>query len=54
MPWLLKGLLLALKTKRGRELLFAGALGALEIAQSEKARRVYARARKVASGLRPR
>jgi hypothetical protein len=43
MPWLVKGLLLALKSKRGRELLFAGALGAYELARSERARKVYAK-----------
>jgi hypothetical protein len=44
MPWLAKALLLALKTKRGRELLFAGAVGTIEIARSDRARRLYAEA----------
>ena len=54
MPWLAKALLFALKTKRGRELLFAAALGAVEIAQSEPARTLYAKARKAADDPRPR
>jgi hypothetical protein len=53
-PWLVKALLLALKTKRGRELLFAGAAGALELARSERARTLYARAREAAADPRPR
>ena len=48
MPWLVKALLIALKTKRGRALLMAGSSGAVEIARSERARRLYARARDVA------
>jgi hypothetical protein len=54
MPWVAKALLLALKTKRGRELLFAGAVAAVELAQSERARELYARAREVATDPRPR
>jgi hypothetical protein len=54
MPWLAKALLLALKTKRGRELLFAGGTGAIEIARSKRARELYARAREVATDPRPR
>jgi hypothetical protein len=52
MPWLAKALLLALKTRRGRELLLAGGLGAVEMARSERARELYARARGVAAELR--
>ena len=44
MPWLAKALLLALKTKRGRELLLTGAVGAIELARSDRARRLYAEA----------
>ena len=44
MPWLAKALLLALRTKRGRELLLAGGLGAIEVARSERARELYATA----------
>jgi len=54
MPWLARALLLALKTKRGRELLFAGAIAAVELAQSERARELYAKAREVATDPRPR
>jgi hypothetical protein len=54
MPWLAKALLLALKTKRGRELLLAGGMGALEIARSAQARELYARAREAATDPRPR
>ncbi|HZT84021.1 MAG TPA: hypothetical protein VE984_01190 [Gaiellaceae bacterium] len=44
MPWLAKALLLALKTKSGRQLLLAGGIGALDIARSERARALYAKA----------
>jgi hypothetical protein len=54
MPWLAKALLLALKTRRGRELLFACGLGAVEIARSERARKLYGRALEVAADIRPR
>jgi NADPH:quinone reductase-like Zn-dependent oxidoreductase len=54
MLWLAKVLFVALKTKRGRELLLAGGTGAVEIARSERARRMYARAWGVASDPRPR
>lgn len=54
MPWLVKALLLALKSKRGRELLLAGGMGAVELARSERAREAYARAREIATDPRPR
>lgn len=54
MPWLVKALLLALKSKRGRELLFAGGLGAFDIARSKRARELYTRAWEVAADPRPR
>jgi hypothetical protein len=54
MPWLAKALLLALKTKRGRQLLLAGGLGAFEIARGEHARTLYARAWGIATDPRPR
>lgn len=54
MPWVVKALLLALKTKRGRELLFAGGVGAVEVARSKRARELYARAWGAASDPRPR
>jgi len=49
MPWLIKALLLAVKTKRGRKLLVAGGMGAAEIARSDRARELYARARQAAT-----
>ena len=54
MPWLVKALLLALKTNRGRKLLLAGGMGAVDLARSERARELYARAREVAADPRPR
>jgi hypothetical protein len=44
MPWLVRALFLVLKTRRGRKLLLAGAAGALDLARSERARELYARA----------
>jgi hypothetical protein len=52
MPWILKALLLFARSKRGRELLFAGALGAVELARSEQARRLYDKARSRAPARR--
>lgn len=49
MPWLIKALLLALKTRRGRELLLAGGIGAVDLARSKRAREFYARAREAAA-----
>jgi hypothetical protein len=54
MPWLVKALLLALKTKRGRQLLLAGGLGALDIARSERTRALYVRVREAAADPRRR
>jgi hypothetical protein len=54
MPWLVKALLLALKSKRGRELLFAGGMGAVDLARSKRARELYARAWEAAADPRPR
>jgi hypothetical protein len=54
MPWLGKALLVALKSRRGRELMFAGALAAVELAQSDRARELYARARQAATDPRKR
>jgi hypothetical protein len=54
MPWLLKALLLTLKTRRGRELILAGSAGALELARSERARELYAKAWEAAADPRPR
>ena len=44
MLWIVKGLFVLAKTRRGRRLLFAGALAASELAQSERARKLYAKA----------
>ena len=46
MPWIIKGLLLVAKSRRGRELLFAVGLTAVEIARSERARALYGRTRR--------
>jgi hypothetical protein len=43
MPLLAKGFLMLMKTKTGRKLLFATSIGALELARSEQAHKVYAR-----------
>ncbi|MGZ4257149.1 MAG: hypothetical protein ACXVRE_05225 [Gaiellaceae bacterium] len=45
MPWLVKALFVLVKTRRGRELLFAVGLGAFELARHERARKLYAQAR---------
>jgi hypothetical protein len=45
MPWILKGLFLLAKSRKGRELLFAAGLGIIELAQSDSARKMYAKAR---------
>jgi hypothetical protein len=45
MPWLLKGLFVLMKTKRGRKLLLTVGLGAVQVAQSDRARKLYERAR---------
>lgn len=49
-PLVAKALLFAVKTRRGREVLFAAVLGAVELAQSDQSRKVVARARRVATG----
>jgi len=45
MPWILKGLFILAKTRRGRKLLFAAGLAAIELGQSDRARKLYAKAR---------
>jgi hypothetical protein len=52
MPWLLKAVLLALKTRRGRKLLLAGGAGALDLARSKRARELYAKAWEAAARVR--
>jgi hypothetical protein len=54
MPWVVKALLVALRSKRGRKLLVAGAAGAFELARSPRARNAYARAWKLANERRTR
>jgi hypothetical protein len=43
MPWLIKGLLLAAKTRRGRRLLLAGLVGVFRLSRSAEARKAYAK-----------
>ena len=45
MPWIVKGLFILVKTRKGRELLFAAGLGIIDLAQGESARKLYAKAR---------
>jgi hypothetical protein len=45
MPWLVKALFVLAKTRRGRKLLFAVGVAAIELAQSDRARNLYAKAR---------
>ena len=45
MPWIVKGLFILAKTRRGRKLLFAVGLAAIELAQGDRARKLYAKAR---------
>lgn len=54
MPFLVKALFMALKTKRGRELLFVGGMGVVDVARSRRARALYARAWEVAADPRRR
>ena len=44
MLWIVKGLLILAKTRRGRELLFAAGLTAIELARGDRARKLYAKA----------
>jgi len=45
MPWILKGLFILAKTRRGRKLLFGAGLAAVELAQGDRARKLYVKAR---------
>jgi hypothetical protein len=45
MPWIVKGLVVLARTRKGRKLLLAAGLGLLDLAQSEQARKLYATAR---------
>jgi hypothetical protein len=42
MPWILKGLFVLAKTRRGRKILLSAGIGAIELAKSDKARKLYA------------
>jgi hypothetical protein len=53
MPLIVKALLVLVKTRRGRELLFAVGLGVFELARSDLARKLYAKARRAAGAFRP-
>ena len=44
MPWLVKGLFVLAKSKKARQLVFVGGLAAIELAQGERARKLYAKA----------
>jgi hypothetical protein len=46
MPVLAKGFLMLMKTRTGRKLFFAVSLGVLELARSEQAHKLYAKAAK--------
>jgi hypothetical protein len=41
MPWLVKALLLALRTKRGRRLLVAGGMGAVELVRKRRRKHAW-------------
>jgi hypothetical protein len=45
MPWIVKALLILARSRKARELLFAGGIAAFELAQSDRARKLYAKAR---------
>ena len=45
MPWIVKGLFVLAKSRRARKLVFVAGLGAVELAQSEQARKLYGKAR---------
>jgi hypothetical protein len=47
MPWVLKAILVLAKTRRGRKLLFAAGLAAAELAQGERAQKLYVEAQRV-------
>lgn len=45
MPWIIRGLFVLAKTRRGRRLLLAAGLGAIDLAKSDRARKLYESAR---------
>ena len=51
MPWILKGLFVLVRMRRGRKLLVAAGLGAADLARSDQAGKLYAHARAKVTGL---
>lgn len=49
MLWIIKGLFVLAKSRKGRELLFTAGLAVVELAQREEARKLYAKARESAA-----
>jgi len=45
MPWIVRGLVVLARTRKGRKLLLAAGLGLLDLAQSDQARKLYTAAR---------
>lgn len=45
MPWILRGVFVLAKTRTGRKLLLAAGLGAIDLAKSDRARKLYEGAR---------
>jgi len=45
MLWIVKGLFVLAKTRRGRKLLFAAGISVVELAQGDRARKLYEKAR---------
>jgi len=45
MPWIVGGLVVLARTRKGRKLFLAAGLGLLDLAQSDQARKLYATAR---------
>ena len=52
MLWILKALLVVSKSRRGRKLLLAAGLGAVEVARGDRARNPYAQVRSAAQAIR--
>jgi hypothetical protein len=48
--WILKALLVVAKSRRGRKLLLAAGVGAAELARGDRARNLYAQARRIRRG----
>jgi hypothetical protein len=52
MPWIVKALFVLARTRKGRKLLLAAGLSVIDLAQSDQARKLYARARTKVSDTR--